>query len=163
MSAVSPLTFSLPFTSAPRSMSALTAAVCPACAASISGVAPLEVGRFGSAPAARSTSTTGALPRRLAMSSGVYPPTRVVALMFAPAYSSVCASSTSPFCTAQCSAVIPSPCAVFTSAPCLSSARTASRLPCIAASATGEVPAADSSAVSATAASVEFRIVRIIA
>src|SRR5262245_52263540 len=59
---------------------------------------------------------------------------RVAALTLAPAYISVLASSMSPFCAAQCSAVMPSPCVVLTSAPCFSMARTASLLPCIAAS-----------------------------
>src|SRR5687768_10573866 len=42
----------------------------------------------------------------------------------------------SPRRAAQCSAVIPSPCAALTSLPCFRSARTASLLPAIAASAT---------------------------
>ena len=41
---------------------------------------------------------------------------------------------------------MPSPCAALTSAACFSSARTASRLPCMAASATGALGAAYSSA-----------------
>src|SRR5262245_32077980 len=48
----------------------------------------------------------------------------------------------SPFCAAQCSAVMPSACAVLTSAPSFKSDRTASRLPLIAASTTEPPPAA---------------------
>src|SRR5262245_10779308 len=48
----------------------------------------------------------------------------------------------SPFVTAQCNAVIPSPCASFASAPCSRRSTSWSRSPRIAASATSEVGAA---------------------
>src|SRR5688500_10058957 len=70
------------------------------------------------------------------------------------------------FCiAAQCSAVIPSPCAAFTSPPCLSSVRTVSRSPFMAASATGVVPAATSQediAATATTADNRVRMLRVI-
>jgi hypothetical protein len=64
------------------------------------------------------------------------PPDLVVARMFAPADSNICASAASPLAAAQCSAVMPSPCAPFTSAPLLSSALTAAASRALAASAT---------------------------
>jgi hypothetical protein len=69
--AVSPLTFSLAFTSAPCAISDLTAAALPACDANISAVVPLVVAALASAPAAASVSTIAASPLRLAISSGV--------------------------------------------------------------------------------------------
>src|SRR5262249_4555223 len=102
----------------------------------MSAVVPLAVAVLTSAPPPTSASIIGALPLRAAMRSGVYAPLRVVARTFAPAYKSIFASSRSFLLAAQCSAVMPSPCAELTSAPSLSSARTASLLPCMAASTT---------------------------
>src|SRR5579872_556021 len=93
------------------------------------------------------------------MNSGVAAPKRVVALTFAPEASRSLASSTSSFWAAQCRAVLPSPCAPLTSALSWISRRTASRLPCWAASAT-RVSAAYVSAASPRISPASLRIAR---
>lgn len=60
MIAVSPRVGSALLTSAPRASSVFTASTCPEAEASISGVTPLAVTAFTSAPAAASASITGA-------------------------------------------------------------------------------------------------------
>ena len=69
----------------PAASRALTASTLPEAAASINGVVPVAVGVLASEPAASSTLTSPALPVRLAMTSGVLAPRRVVAFTLAPA------------------------------------------------------------------------------
>jgi hypothetical protein len=90
-------------------------------------------------------------PFVLASHSGVAP-ARFAARGFAPARSSVTASSSSPRYTAQCSAVAPSACGAFTSAFDAISARTAATSPRIAASARSLVAAAPAASATTSAA-----------
>ncbi len=142
IAAVSSRTGSFALTLAPPSISSFTASVFPDADASISAVVPLLVALFASAPDFSSGAMTDPLPFFAARMSGVYAPIRVVARTLAPANSSVWTRSASSFIAAQWSAVMPSPWAALTSAACFSSDRTASLLPCIAASATGALGAA---------------------
>lgn len=69
--ALRPRTFSTALTSTPASRSAVTVSALPDAAATISGVVPVAVACFGSAPAFTSTGITAAFPWRAARNSGV--------------------------------------------------------------------------------------------
>ena len=124
--------------SAPVSTSRVTVSVLPDRAASISGVAPVVVARFGigaggdqrrhdlgvPALAGHVQRRNAAQPRRRAnVRAGRQQHLRQRRIAA---------------CAAQCSAVMPSPCAALTSAPCFSSAFTAAASRAFAASATDE-------------------------
>ena len=125
------------FTSAPALMSAVMAPGTPAIAARCNGVTPSLVVARASAREASNCRTMAVFPAALAMCSGWYAPTRVVACTDALALSSTALMTESPRCAAQCNAVMPSPCATLALAPLANRARTVARSPCIAASATG--------------------------
>src|SRR5215469_1368240 len=135
MRAVCPCEPSLAFTSAPCSTRTRTASGFPAAAAIIRAVVRCSSAEFGSAPALSSNSVVAGFPFLQAIIRGVIAPTRVAAFTFAPAARSILVISASSLYAAQCSAVVPSPWAALTSAFCSIRERTASLLPCMAASA----------------------------